>query len=114
MLKRFDSLHQRARRTYAGNLALLAVALTLGPSVSQGQYGITILVGVHTQSGEPVPGAELRAERGSEFVIQTRTNPDGRARFGGLVAGEYHLSVKLSGFQPLSQVVVLDAQEPET
>ena len=95
-------------------MALLAVALTLGPSVSPGQQGITILLRVHTQSGVPVAGAELRAERGSEFVIETRTDPDGRARFGVLVAGEYHLSVKLSGFQPMSQVVVLVAQQPET
>ncbi len=69
---------------------------------------------VHDPQHRPVPDAdvELRAQK-SDYTQRQQTSDEGEFNFSAVPLGEYTITVKLSGFQPSAQnVVVLSGSAP--
>ena len=69
---------------------------------------------VHDPQHRPVPGAdvELKAQK-SEYMQHQQTTDEGEFNFSAVPLGEYTVTVKVSGFQPSAEnVVVLSGSAP--
>lgn len=57
---------------------------------------------VTDEAGEPIPGAQIRAENpsGSPPVRETTTDDDGRFSMIGFASGQWRVSVEVDGYQP--------------
>jgi outer membrane receptor protein involved in Fe transport len=66
-------------------------------------YG-AILGSVRDQTGGGVPSAEVRlTNKGTGLVRDTKTNETGLYNFSNVLAGNYDVEVKASGFRPFAQ-----------
>ena len=91
-------------------IPLLAILCAGSAAAQAGRATVTGLV-TDSASRAPLAGAEvILASEGAGIAARTtRTNPEGRYTFGGVVAGTAVLSVRLVGFAPgMQRVTVTD------
>lgn len=86
----------------AAGLALAAYGCS-SPGVPQGNYG-TIYGKVLNESGQPIPGAQVRVS----LVIVVNTQPDGTYRVPTVPTGDQPVDASAPGYQTVSMVVKVE------
>ena len=90
-------------------VACLGAALSARPAfAADGDIGGAV---ADSASGTPLPGGEVRVQRGSDLVAIATTDAFGRFVVHNLPAGSYRVEVRYLGYRPETREVSIGATE---
>jgi len=99
-------------RKIRGLVEILALALLISTASCYAQFNAGIQGTVQDQKGAVVPNASVTLVNDATGVKQTTLSTNnGVYRFTSLAAGNYTVSTKVQGFSPISEAVVLTANQ---
>lgn len=71
-------------------------------------------ISVDDDGGDPVSGAIVRLQHDGDFVVNARTNTDGRLRTGDIEQGDYEQTVYKAGYLRNESTLTVDGDVSET
>jgi hypothetical protein len=90
----------RWRGTFLRAVCFVAVLAPTPPPLTAQEPGGSVVGGVTTDGGQPVPAAQVTLSRDGVVVARTVTDGTGRFRLASLPAGPYLLRIEALGYGP--------------
>src|SRR4051794_31019303 len=88
-------------------------AIAIFQAVSSAQNAPGVFIQVHSETGQPVGGVEIRVEKEGASSARVITDAQGKAAINGLTAGSYRVIAALPGFEESAQSFAIGDERQE-